>query len=163
MRVKLPSKLALQAVAAVLIVTIPAGIALTNQLTSKNTAVVEDKVISDNYYNYTPARFNQSLNRSQAVVVNFYANWCNSCSEMEPAIRDVLSELSPKQTAVGFKVNYGDSEETGPGRELAQKYGVTMQSTVVVLSPDGQPFKTFFSKVSAKELKDTLIAASLVA
>lgn len=120
-----------------------------------------EQVLGDNYYSYSPQALNEAKTESAAVLLNFYATWCGSCNEFEPTIKGVLEEVGPNNNIRAFRINFGDSAETPEGKDLARKYGVTIQSTTIILSKSGKVFKTYFTPVPAAELKSALLAATL--
>ena len=140
---------------------------------------LEEQIISDNYYIYTPERysalvggspefrteydeFSYGSGEADIILLNFHADWCASCSEFEPIIRSTMEEIATHRNIHGFRVSYNDRKESTEGRLLAKKYGVTVPNTIIVLNRNREIFTTFFSPVSGDELKKTLVAASFV-
>ncbi len=79
---------------------------------------------------YTPEAVS-SASESEKVVLFFHATWCSTCKLLA---RDI--EANAAQIPAGvkiLKVDY-DSETA-----LKQKYGVTLQHTLVQVRPDGSP------------------------
>jgi len=90
----------------------------------------------DSNSNYGPAELTdysseryESMLGQEPMVLFFHADWCAICNIMEQFIRDNWSDF-PAGTTI-LKVNY-DKEEA-----LKQTYGVTNQSTIVVLDAEG--------------------------
>lgn len=120
------------------------------------------ETFSDNYYAFTPAIYEETSGQSRAKLLNFYADWCVSCSEMEPDIISVMSELGVKESIYGYRVNFGDNSEIPEGRALAEKYGIRTQSVVLVLTADDQVFDSFLTTAPREELRASLLAAATV-
>jgi thiol-disulfide isomerase/thioredoxin len=72
-------------------------------------------------------------NSNRTNLLFFHAPWCPQCRALERSIQN--SEL-PANVAI-FKIDY-DSNQT-----LRQKYGVTIQTTVVKLNNQGEEEKKF--------------------
>ena len=81
-----------------------------------------------------------------AKVLFFHAPWCPQCRKLD----DQLVAEGPPDDLTVFKVDY-DSRS-----DLRQKYGVTLQTTVVFVDDAGQP-------ISSTVLYDDPSIASLVA
>ena len=56
------------------------------------------------------------LKASEVVLVDFWAEWCNPCKQIAPALEEISNELGEKLTVA--KVNIDDNPKT-PGQ-----YGV---------------------------------------
>jgi cytochrome c biogenesis protein CcmG, thiol:disulfide interchange protein DsbE len=57
--------------------------------------------------------------RGHPLVVDFFASWCTACQGELPGLATVSAELKGKVTFAGV-----DSEETGNGLAMAQRYGI---------------------------------------
>ncbi len=66
-------------------------------------------------------------------ILFFHASWCTQCRELEETIR---SEGLPDGVTV-LKVDY-DSRQ-----DLRERYGVTLQTTVVKVDADGEAIESF--------------------
>ena len=63
----------------------------------------------------TEKEFNETLNTTPLVFVDFYADWCGPCKMLGPVVEELAGE-TPDVTFV--KVNVDDLPE------IAQKYGI---------------------------------------
>ncbi len=79
-------------------------------------------------------------------VLFFHASWCPQCRQLDEELR---AEGAPEGLTV-FKVDYDDRTD------LRQRYGVTLQTTVVFVDDRGEP-------ISSSVLYDDPSIASLVA
>ncbi len=66
-------------------------------------------------------------------VLFFHASWCPQCRSLESSIK---SSQLPENTSI-FKVDFDNSSD------LKQKYGVTLQTTVVLVDASGNLVKKF--------------------
>lgn len=108
----------------------------------KETPVMMKK--ETGYQAYSESRVNAALKEGQKIYVFFHADWCPSCKALDADIEANLS-LIPANTLV-FKADY-DSETA-----LKQKYGVTVQTTVIALGTDGSLAKKTLGVTSLKAL-----------
>lgn len=77
-----------------------------------------------------------------AVLVDFYADWCGPCRMMEPAVEKMAEE--------GIQVVKVDIDEN---QKAASAYGVRSVPTLVVFK-DGEPVRRAVGAKSAEELRD---------
>ncbi len=63
----------------------------------------------------------------------FHAPWCSQCQQLEA---DIESSELPKGVTV-FKVDYDSNQD------LRQKYGVTIQTTVVKVDDKGEEIESY--------------------
>jgi len=98
----------------------------------------------------TGASFDSTV-ASGVTLVDFWAQWCQPCLMMAPALDELSAEYEGKAT-IG-KVNV-DNEG-----DLAQKFGVSAIPTLVVLK-DGQEVKRFVGVTRKEDLAKALDDAS---
>lgn len=118
---------------------------------SENKPVEDDKMKKDNsaktddtmkdnkkvvakegiYVDYSKADFDakSTMNR----VLFFHATWCPNCRALDA---ELTKNTLPENTAV-FKVDYDTAQE------LRQKYGVTLQTTLVRVDANGEKTKSY--------------------
>ena len=95
----------------------------------------EAKLIAGNvskYYEFDPESYEKALNEGKVVFLEFYANWCPICRDMEPELKNSFNELN-KENIVGFRVNYNDNETDEYEKQLAKDFGITYQHSRVVI------------------------------
>lgn len=86
----------------------------------------------------------------QPVLVDFWAEWCQPCRMLAPAIDQVANEFAGR-AKVG-KVDIDNNQD------LAIKYGIQSIPTVMVFK-DGQVVKRFVGLTNGKEFSAALTAA----
>src|SRR3990167_11024200 len=75
---------------------------------------------------FTKADYDAALNTDKLIVLYFYANWCPICRAEFPIMQKAFNELNTDK-AVGFRVNYNDSETDNDEKNLARQFGVAYQ------------------------------------
>ncbi len=83
------------------------------------------------------------LNSDQAVLVDFYADWCGPCKMMAPVIEELAEELQGK-AKVG-KINIDENTN------IAVKYDVMSIPTLIIFK-DGKEVKRFVGVRDKEEL-----------
>ena len=79
------------------------------------------------------------------VLVDFYAEWCGPCKQLEPTIKQVAAETD----AAVAKVDIDRYQQ------LAAQYGVQSVPTMIVFS-DGQPAERIVGLKSAAQLTSVI-------
>ncbi len=69
--------------------------------------------------------FEEKLNNTHTLVVDFYAGWCGPCKVLGPIIDTVASEMNEEGAVEVTKINVDESPE------IAVKYGVRSIPTVI--------------------------------
>lgn len=116
----------------------------TNEV--KSEIVIEKKDASAQsekalYQKYSADFYNQNLGK-KPMVLFFHASWCPTCKKLEKDISEDLKNF-PEGTVI-LETDY-DKES-----ELKKKYGVTTQTTMIVLNAAGEQVE----KLLAPELAD---------
>ncbi|MBL4694109.1 thioredoxin family protein [Candidatus Gracilibacteria bacterium] len=110
----------------------------THSSTDPETVVVETiestetpsvQLASAQFIDYDKETFKE-YEGQKPVALFFHADWCPSCRAVENDINKNLSTLPDGVTII--KINF-DTELV-----LRQKYGVAIQSTIVILDADGE-------------------------
>lgn len=96
------------------------------------------------YQAYSDSLASSALKEGKKVAIFFHASWCPNCQALDETIKSHLSEI-PGSTLI-LKADY-DTETA-----LKQKYGVTMQTTVVTLKSDGSLDKKILGPKSVAEI-----------
>ncbi|PLX08755.1 MAG: thioredoxin [Marinilabiliales bacterium] len=87
--------------------------------------------------------FDDIINGSTPVIVDFYADWCKPCKLQGPIIDELASEMGDQVRVVKVNVDYED--------QLANRYGIQSIPTIMVFKEG----KTIWKAVGVQE-KSTL-------
>lgn len=99
---------------------------VTSQPQTQNAGIVTPIAQPGSYKDYSKATFDQTKTRR---LLFFHASWCPQCRKLD---EDIKKTALPSDLTI-FKVNY-DTEN-----DLRIRYGVTLQTTVISVTADGQP------------------------
>ena len=87
------------------------------------------------YTDFTQERYSELLGKKPFAIF-FHASWCPDCVNLEKQIKANIKKL-PTETVI-LKANF-DTES-----KLKQDYGITVQSTVVMIDENGSAMPTLF-------------------
>lgn len=68
--------------------------------------------------------FNELINGSKPVVVDFYADWCQPCKAMAPILTQVKSSIKDNATIIKIDVDKSPA--------IASKYGIRAIPTLMI-------------------------------
>jgi len=89
------------------------------------------------YYRFDKAHFENSMQQSKIIFLDFHADWCPICQSEKPGILAAFNELN-NENVVGYQVHYNDKYTTEDDKEMAKKYGITYQHTKIIIGKDGK-------------------------
>jgi thioredoxin 1 len=114
-------------VAARLTAAVPAAPGVTLAIERKDATEMANGIVT-----LTTGTFDETVNGSgQAVVVDFWAEWCGPCKMIAP----ILAEIAAEQPSITIaKLNVDDNPE------IAMRFNVMSIPTLIVFK-DGQPAK----------------------
>ena len=106
---------------------------------------------------YTPERFAAALEEDKPVVIDFYADWCLSCHELEQFVFSNPEVSAILENFTRIRVDATDIEDPVSGA-IMQEYGVYGLPTVVLLNPGGEEERNarVIGYVSAEEFLTSL-------
>ena len=106
---------------------------------------------TENYKEYTPEVLATALKSGTATLLYFYADWCTSCREQEPHLEQFFKDaLQKKRPMVGIRVNV-DTEKA-----VSKQFGVSYQTTFVLLGKDGKTIKKFFGVHTPEQMAEEM-------
>lgn len=102
----------------------------------------------------------QAKMQNKPILLDFYANWCMSCHEMD---QTTFKDPAVKQALSQFVVIRADiTENNQPVKKLMQQFGVIAPPTLIFFNHKGQlqPNLTLVGLVSPKELLKNVLVSS---
>lgn len=123
----------------VVVLLLGVGLFVLSGKNSDDAMMEEDKMMEDEeavmkegaYQDYAPERL--AAAESDTALLFFYAEWCPTCRPLDADIKANENQI-PAGVSI-FKVDF-DTEIS-----LRQKYGVTVQHTIVQVGSDGEMIK----------------------
>ena len=94
------------------------------QIEKKQTALLQGGVVSGQIQ-LNDSNFDENVNKSDIVIVDFWAPWCGPCRAISPVIEELSKEYAGKVTFAKLKVD--DNPLT------ASRFGVTSIQTILFL------------------------------
>jgi len=109
-------------------------------------ASLETEPLSDSYVEYSEDAF---ANTDGKRILFFHADWCPQCKALE---QDILAADIPSDVTI-FEVDYDNSQQ------LKEKYGITLQTTLVSVDTDGDVIKKYiaYDEPSWKSVESKLL------
>lgn len=112
--------------------------------------------IVGNYYQYSKADYLAAKANRRPIFLYFYANWCPTCAQQEPIVKELLAEIATVDKLnkiVAFRINFNDSDTDADEKALANEFGVRYQHTMFVLNDNGVEFEKFIGQTDKGTLK----------
>ncbi len=99
---------------------------------------------------YTNQDYEQAISSNQKIIIDFYADWCIPCKELDALTfsnKDVISKMNEFKS---FKVDMtkSTSEET---EKIRQKFNIVGMPTVLIIDSKGNEIKRITGFVEANE------------
>ena len=88
---------------------------------------------------FSPEKFIEAKNNKESIVVDFFADWCMPCHELERYTythNDVIAALEPFRK---FQVDVTEMNDPATV-QLIEQYGVEGVPTILFLDPSGQEY-----------------------
>lgn len=119
-----------------------------NEIQNESEIKLENK-LDKRFVPYDESYLN--LASDYRIVLFFHADWCPTCLALERDLNRNI-DLIPTDLLI-LKAPYGNNGET----DLAQKYNVKVQHTLIQLDENAQPKKTWVGSFKLEEVIDELI------
>jgi thiol-disulfide isomerase/thioredoxin len=129
-------------------VAVAAGAVFFTQLTATGPAQVSTAGASAGFQEYTPEAVS-STTADETVVLFFHATWCSTCKLLADDI-EVNADSIPDDVRI-LLVDFDTATE------LKQRYGVTLQHTLVQLDSTGDAVERWHLTRTLDELLDLLV------
>lgn len=113
-------------------------------------ALIPSKNLEPEWQKFSQAKYEQSLNNNERMVVDFYADWCIPCKELDALTFSdpkVLNDLA-KFTTYKVDMTQTVSEET---EQLRNKFKIIGMPTVLIINSKGEEVERLTGFVNANE------------
>lgn len=87
------------------------------------------------YEDYSPEVYERARTEDRVIVLYFTANWCEICRTQEEINTKVFTGLT-KDGVVALRIHILDSESTVDTENLAKKFSIAKENTLVILNSD---------------------------
>ncbi len=110
---------------------------------------------SPDWQYYTNQGYEQAISSNQKIVIDFYADWCIPCKELDALTFSDKNVISKMNEFKSFKVDMtkSASEET---EQIRQKFSIVGMPTVLIIDSKGNEIKRITGFVKASEFLDIL-------
>jgi thiol:disulfide interchange protein DsbD len=112
--------------------------------------LIPEKKDSPKWQKFSEASYEQSLKKNEKMIIDFYADWCIPCKELDAitfADKRVV-ETSGKFTAYKVDMSQTLSDETD---KLRNKFNIIGMPTVLIINSNGKEVERLTGFISADE------------
>lgn len=96
--------------------------------------MMDEKMTDSRYVQYSKFALDSASGNRR--VLFFYASWCPTCKPADASFTQNVSKIPEDLTLI--RVNYNDPETDQEEKNLAKKYGITYQHTLVQIDSNGR-------------------------
>lgn len=110
--------------------------------------------------NDVESAFNQAAAEGKPVMVDFYADWCVACVELDHRVYNQPEVLSLARQFVNLRMDF--TRQNDWTREMAGRYQIVGMPTVIYFSPAGVELERFVGYKNGREvarIMDMVLAA----
>jgi thiol:disulfide interchange protein DsbD len=86
---------------------------------------------------YSGAMLDQANRESKSVFIDFYADWCVPCKELDAETFSTPEVINRSREFIMLKVNLTSSDDAR-SKALIEKFQIRGVPTLIFLQPDGQ-------------------------
>jgi thioredoxin:protein disulfide reductase len=112
--------------------------------------LIPEKKDSPKWQKFSEARYEQSLKKNEKMIIDFYADWCIPCKELDGltfADKRVV-EISGKFTVYKVDMTQTLSDETD---KLRNKFNIIGMPTVLIINSNGKEVERLTGFINADE------------
>ena len=115
--------------------TVPQKEQATSSEAGRKVEGYQGNVLAGNsspFLEFNKADYEKAKSEGKIILLDFYANWCPVCRAEAPELHAGFDELN-NPNAVGFRVNFNDSDTDSDEQALAREFNIPYQHTKVIL------------------------------
>jgi thioredoxin:protein disulfide reductase len=100
--------------------------------------------------NDEPGAFAQAASQGKPLMMDFYADWCAACKELDHNTYNQPEIISRAQGFISLKMDF--TKQNDWSKQMIEKYGVKGMPTVIFFASDGQEKERFTGFKEAAEV-----------
>lgn len=117
--------------------------------------LIPEKKNSIEWKSYSENSLSQSLSLNKGAIIDFYADWCIPCKELDASTFSDPNVISESKDFITLKANM--TKTLSPDVEqLRDKYKIIGVPTVLILNSKGKEVKRITGFINAKEFSEIL-------
>jgi len=111
------------------------------QVSSGSAAVAKEESAPRWVINDEAAAFAQAASANKPLMMDFYADWCIACVELDHKTYNQPEVLARAEKFVALKMDFTRQDEWS--KQMTEKYGVKGMPTVIFFGPEGREIERF--------------------
>lgn len=112
-------------------------------------ALIPSKNLEPEWKRFSVASYEESLNKNEPMVIDFYADWCIPCKELDGLTFSDPRVIKKLETYTTYKVDMTKMNEEN--EELRKKFNVVGMPTVLIINSKGEEIHRLTGFVNAEE------------
>ncbi len=112
-------------------------------------ALVPSKKLEPEWKKFTIASYEESLKNNQAMIIDFYADWCIPCKELDALTFSDSRVVKELENYTTYKVDM--TKINDENEELRKKFNVVGMPTVLIINSKGEEIHRLTGFVDAEE------------
>ena len=113
-------------------------------------ALVPSKKLEPEWQKFSEAKYEQSLSGKERMVIDFYADWCIPCKELDAVTFSDSRVIEQSKKFTFYKVDMTRSA-SGETEQLRNKFKIIGMPTVLIINPYGKEVDRLTGFVNADE------------
>jgi thiol:disulfide interchange protein DsbD len=113
-------------------------------------SIIPQEKVSPDWKEFSYEKYQSSINANERMIIDFYADWCIPCKELDALTFSDLSVVEESKRFTAYKVDMTQtlSDET---EELRNKFNIIGMPTVLIIDSEGNEIHRLTGFVNAEE------------
>lgn len=113
-------------------------------------SIIPQEKVSPDWKEFSYEKYQSSINANERMIIDFYADWCIPCKELDALTFSDLSVVEESKRFTAYKVDMTQtlSDET---EELRNKFNIIGMPTVLIIDSEGNEIHRLTGFVEAEE------------
>lgn len=112
-------------------------------------ALIPSEKLSPEWQKFSIASYEESLKNNEAMLIDFYADWCIPCKELDALTFSDPRVIKELESYTSYKVDM--TQMTDANEELRKKFNVIGMPTVLIINSKGEEVHRLTGFVNADE------------